>query len=218
MQALLWFGSRNKSTCPLSYLSNIFVLVSHSISYGQPSIPLFHLLNSALDLSHQLPFNSIVLFFVCFATCFSLTKSLAKDVFRAWCFWRVPCITLSRGILENHRWSSCRCNRLGKWNQRWSHCCGMSFVPWHGNCLFHFRISDDIRWYQYIWVYLHSGHECLKMVGFAKGLWRAKANGQVPALKISFTQPWWGQLSGSVVGVGDSSATEYKHRLESVQN
>ena len=50
-----------------------------------------------------------------------------------------------------------------------------------------------------------------------EGLWRAKANGQVPALKISFTQPWWGQLSGSVVGVGDSSATEYKHRLESVQ-
>ena len=29
-----------------------------------------------------------------------------------------------------------------------------------------------------------------------EGLWRAKANGQVPALKISFTQPWWGHLSG----------------------
>ena len=27
MQALLWFGSRNKSTCPLSYLSNIFVCI-----------------------------------------------------------------------------------------------------------------------------------------------------------------------------------------------
>ena len=27
MQALLWFGSLNKSTCPLSYLSNIFVCI-----------------------------------------------------------------------------------------------------------------------------------------------------------------------------------------------
>ena len=127
MQALLCFGSRNKSTCPLSYLSNIFVcilslLLIHSVAVN----------NLSASLVPQFSLGS-----------FS-PASIPKfcHMFLEQRAWQRTCFGW---ILENHRCISCRCNRLGKRNQRWSHRCGMSFVPWHGNCSFHFRISDDIR-------------------------------------------------------------------------
>ena len=212
MQALLWFGSRNKSTCPLSYLSKFFVCIL-SLFLIQ-SVTVNRLFPRSTSSS---PASKALFCFLCVLPHVSLWQ-------RAWQRTCGGCGVFDVyhvSLLHVESWkvtgeARAGVTALGNGTKDEATAVGCPlFLDMAIVCFI--LESDDIRWYQYIWVYLHSGHECLKMVGFAEGLWRAKANGQVPALKISFTQPWWGQLSGSVVGVGDSSATEYKHRLKSVQ-